>query len=73
MDYWGKDESSLRLMHEMEMYPPRLVMEVDINKKTIDSGSKFTLKIAFEGCEEKGSLDMEMNLPLGKIYLILTL
>lgn len=57
------DKEHLKLMQDLNMYPPRLDMTVQMKPNVLD----YRLQLQFQGCLEEGSLDMEVMLPLGNI------
>lgn len=61
IDFWNSKYDTMRLQHNVKMYPPRV-------KMTIPSRPDFKkLSVKFEGClRVNQSLDVELSIPLAE-------
>ena len=66
IDFWkyNHDRDYMELVHEMQMYPPRVTVEVRMDP----SRHSYTLPIKFEGCMNE-NLGTELMFPLNNPVL----
>ena len=60
IDFWNREQESVKLEFKMNMYPPRMKVIVDMSDST---SRKFKLSVNFEGCLND-DLDTELIFPL---------
>ena len=72
MDFWsaGKDYDYMKLLHQQDMYPPRVTFNV-----SSDYGKRYNLKISFEGSvdDDKLATEIPLNFSTSKTVVLIYL